>query len=143
MNRGDRREAIFNDNADRERFLETLGEACQKTAWQVHAYCLMHNHFHVVVETPQPNLVAGMKWLMSTYTSRFNRRHKECGHLLRPRRWKDGELSRRRKGDPAKLTIAWRLRQETTMTLKWIAERLHMGRWTYLSNCLLEKRKQK
>ena len=61
---------------------------------------------------------------------------------LRRRRWKEGELPRRRKGDPAKLTIAWRLRQETTMTLKWIAERLHMGRWTYLSNCLLEKRKQ-
>ena len=82
MNRGDRREAIFADEADRRRFLETLAEACQKTGWQVHAYCLMSNHFHLVVETPQPNLVLGMKWLLGTYTSRYNRRHKEFGHLF-------------------------------------------------------------
>jgi hypothetical protein len=42
----------------------------------------MGNHFHLVVETPQPNLVAGMKWLLGTYTGRFNRRHKLCGHLF-------------------------------------------------------------
>ena len=82
MNRGDRREPIFADDNDRKRFLETLGEACQKTGWQVHAYCLMPNHFHLVIETPQANLVAGMKWLMGTYTSRYNRRHKEFGHLF-------------------------------------------------------------
>ena len=82
MNRGDRREDIFADDADRQRFLETLTETCQKTGWQVHAYCLMSNHFHLVVETPQANLVAGMKWLLGTYTSRFNRRHKEFGHLF-------------------------------------------------------------
>ena len=82
MNRGDRRERIFMDDADRQRFVETLGEVCAKTGWQVHAYVLMPNHFHVVVETPQPNLVAGMKWLLGTYTSRFNRRHKLFGHLF-------------------------------------------------------------
>jgi REP element-mobilizing transposase RayT len=82
MNRGDRRELIFMDDADRQRFVDTLGEACAKTGWQVHAYVLMPNHFHVVVETPQPNLVAGMKWLLGTYTSRFNRRHKLFGHLF-------------------------------------------------------------
>jgi REP element-mobilizing transposase RayT len=82
MNRGDRRERIFMDDADRQRFVDTLGEACAKTGWQVHAYVLMPNHFHVVVETPQPNLVAGMKWLLGTYTSRFNRRHKLFGHLF-------------------------------------------------------------
>ena len=82
MNRGDRREAIFADDQDRERFLETLAEACQKTGWQIHAYCLMSNHLHLVSETPQPNLVAGMKWLLGTYTSRYHRRHKEFGHLL-------------------------------------------------------------
>ena len=49
------------DDADRQRFVETLGEACVKTGWQVHAYVLMPNHFHLVAETPQPNLVAGMK----------------------------------------------------------------------------------
>jgi putative transposase len=82
MNRGDRRELIFLDEEDRQQFLTTLGEACAKTGWQVHALCLMPNHFHLVVETPQPNLVAGMKWLLGTYTSRFNRRHKFFGHLF-------------------------------------------------------------
>src|ERR1039458_8627600 len=82
MNRGGRREAIFEDDEDRQRLLQTLTEACQKTGWQVHAYCLMRNHFHLVIETPQPNLVAGMKWLLGTYTSRYNRRHKEFGHLF-------------------------------------------------------------
>jgi REP element-mobilizing transposase RayT len=82
MNRGDRREEIFKDDKDRERFLETLGEVCVKTGWQVHAFCLMGNHFHLVVETPQGNLVAGMKWFLGTYTSRFNRRHKLFGHLF-------------------------------------------------------------
>ena len=82
MNRGDRRDAIFEDDQDRETFLRTLTEACGKTGWQIHAYCLTSNHFHLVVETPQPNLVVGMKWLLGTYTSRHNRRHKEFGHLF-------------------------------------------------------------
>ncbi len=82
MNRGDRREPIFKDDADRERFLTTLGEACAKTSWQVQAFCLMPNHFHFVVQAPQANLVAGMKWFLGTYTSRFNRRHKLFGHLF-------------------------------------------------------------
>lgn len=82
LNRGDRREPIFRDDADRERFLDTLGEACAKTGWQIHAWCLMGNHFHLVLETPQANLVAGMKWFLGTYTSRFNRRHKLSGHLF-------------------------------------------------------------
>jgi len=82
MNRGDRREEIFQDDKDRELFLETLGEACEKTDWLVHAWCLMSNHFHLVVETPRANLVAGMKWFLGTYTSRYNRRHREFGHLF-------------------------------------------------------------
>ena len=293
MNRGDRREAIFEDDQDRWCFLQTLGQACEKTGWQVHAFCLMSNHFHLVVETPQANLVAGMKWLLGTYTSRFNRRHKEFGHLFsgryksliidgsgngylktvcdyahlnpvrakllrkgqfletyrwssygeylkapakRPewlrvdrllgewgipkdspagrrrygrcmeerrrqegpkadwksvergwclgdrafkeellaqmhgqrgshygpelreadlvhaeklvqaelsrRGWREAELGQRRKGDPDKIEIAWRLRQETTMTLKWIAQRLQMGTWTHVSNCLVQSRKR-
>ena len=68
--------------ADRLEFLRTLGQACQKTGWQVHAYCLMSNHFHLVMETPQPNLAVGMKWLLGTYTQRFNRRHRHWGHLF-------------------------------------------------------------
>ena len=82
MNRGDRREPIFLDEEDRQSFLQTLGEACAKTDWQVHAYCLMSNHFHLVVESPRANLVAGMRWFLGTYTSRFNRRHKLSGHLF-------------------------------------------------------------
>ncbi|MDQ2947623.1 MAG: transposase [Acidobacteriota bacterium] len=82
VSRGDRREDIFRDDGDRTEFMRTLGEACAKTGWQVHAYCLMRNHFHLVVETPQPNLSLGMKWLLGTYTQRFNRRHRVWGHLF-------------------------------------------------------------
>jgi REP element-mobilizing transposase RayT len=74
MNRGDRREPIFKDDEDRE--------ACEKTGWEVHAYCLMTNHFHGVIETPLGNLVDGMKWFLGTYTVRFNRRHRLSGHLF-------------------------------------------------------------
>ena len=82
MNRGNHRKPIFKDDEDREGFLATLGEACRKTGWRVQALCLMPNHFHLLLETPQPNLVAGMKWFLGTYTSRFNRRHKVFGHLF-------------------------------------------------------------
>jgi putative transposase len=289
INRGDRREDIFRDEQDRNRklFLATLAQACQKTRWQVHAYCLMRNHFHLVVETPEANLVAGMKWLLGVYTKRFNIRHQLCGHLFagrykallveggasgylrtvcdyvhlnpvrakllastapletfpwssyasylapsqqrppwlrvdrllgetgipkdsaagrrqfarqmagrreqessadhRPIRrgwclgseefrqelllaasaragrshygsdrfqssqeraqqmvaqelqrlgWEQGEWARRRKGDPHKVGLARRLRGQTTMSLAWIAERLRMGSWSYVSNLL-------
>jgi len=82
MNRGDRREPIFKDDPDRELFLQTFTEVCTKTGWKVHAYVLMPNHFHLVVETPGANLVSGMKWFLGTYTSRFNRRHQLFGHLF-------------------------------------------------------------
>jgi REP element-mobilizing transposase RayT len=82
MSRGDRREPIFLDDTDRELFVRTLGEVCRKTGWQVHAYCLLKNHFHLVMETPRANLVAGMRWFLGTYTARFNRRHKYFGHLF-------------------------------------------------------------
>jgi REP element-mobilizing transposase RayT len=288
MNRGDQGEPIFRDDADRKRFLDTLGEACGKTDWQVHALCLMGNHFHLVIETPKGNLVGGMKWLLGTYTGRFNRRHELAGHvfsgrykallvdattpgyfrtvchyvhlnpvrarLLSPEQalreyawssypaylqpatrrwpwlrvdrllgdmglprdsaagrrefarqteqrrrqegdeaqwrgirrgwffgdealkaellaqasekvgaqhygadrqesgeakaervaleelaklgWTEADLAQRRKGDPGKVRIARRLRRETMMTLAWIAGRLRMGAWTYVSNLL-------
>jgi len=82
MNRGDRREKIFLDDVDRQDFLKTLAETCQKTGFEIHAYCLMPNHFHLVVETPEANLVAGMAWLLSTYTIRLNRRHQMFGHVF-------------------------------------------------------------
>jgi putative transposase len=82
MSRGDRKEAIFIDDIDRQMFISTVGETCQKTGWQIHALCLMGNHFHSVAETPQSNLIVGMKWLLGTYTMRFNQRHKLSGHLF-------------------------------------------------------------
>ncbi len=293
MNRGDRREPIFHDDLDRRRFLETLSEVCAKTDWQVHAWCMMGNHFHLVVETPKPNLVAGMKWFLGTYTGRFNRRHKLFGHLfsgrykalivdgsgngylrtvcdyvhlnpvrakllrseqplrafvwssfpeylkaptrrlpwlrvdrllgemgipqdtavgrqqfesrmeerraqelggdwkairrgwclgdetfrrellaqmagqmgehhygeerqesaeekaerlvrqgLKKARWTEEDLRWRRKSDAVKIRLAVQLRQETTMTLKWIAVRLQMGAWTHLNKRLYERRKE-
>ena len=73
---------VFLTDVDRQDFLRTLAEACPKTGFQVHAYCLMRNHFHLVVETPNANLVAGMRWLLSAYTLRFNPRHKQFGHVF-------------------------------------------------------------
>src|SRR5260221_7293781 len=82
MNRGDHRESIFRSNKDKELFLKTLSEACEKTDWQVHALCLLRNHFHLGVETPRANLVPGMKGLLGTYPMRFNPRHRLFGHLF-------------------------------------------------------------
>ena len=82
MSRGDQREDIFFDDVDRHDFIKTLAEVCQKADWQVHAICLMRNHYHLVVETPNANLVAGMQWLQSTYTIRLNNRHTLTGHVL-------------------------------------------------------------
>jgi len=82
MSRGNGKAAVFRNEVDRRSFVQTLAEACAKTGWQVHAYCLMKTQFHLVVETPRANLVPGMKWLLSTYTIRFNRRHKVFGHLF-------------------------------------------------------------
>lgn len=85
MSRGNRQDAIFLDDQDCETFINTLSEACMKTGWLVHAFVLMGNHYHLLLETPEPNLVAGMKWLQGTYTQRFNARHKVWGHLLQGR----------------------------------------------------------
>ena len=292
MSRGDRREAIFKDDRDRKLLLELLARTCRRTGWQIHAYCLMGNHFHLVVETPRSNLSAGMQWLLGSYTQRFNQRHRLWGHLFGGRykallvdgrgtdylrqvcdyvhlnpvrakllsnkskvhryRWsscaqylmaknkrpvwlrtdrlmgehglvKDGprarrefsrrletirkdaddlealqpirrgwklgaedfvdwilerievptgeahpalerdetekakacrivkeelkrlgwtnrDLRQRRKGDPKKVVLARRLREETAVSLKWIAQNLHMGTWTHVSNRLFHNR---
>lgn len=85
MSRGNRGEPIFKGEADCELFIQTLEEACTKTGWLIHAFALMGNHYHLLLETPEANLVAGMKWLQGTYTQRFNARHKLWGHLLQGR----------------------------------------------------------
>jgi putative transposase len=85
MARGNQGRPIFLDERDSKQWLETVAEACQKAGWRIHAYVLMGNHYHLLLETPEPNLSAGMKWLQGTYTSRFNRRHKLFGHLFQGR----------------------------------------------------------
>ena len=83
--RGNAREAIFLDDADRWRFLDTLGEVIERHRWVCHAYCLMTNHYHLLVETPEANLSRGMRHLNGCYTQRFNRRHGRVGHVLQGR----------------------------------------------------------
>ena len=82
MSRGNHGEGIFRTDADRQDFLSTLGEVCVRTGWRIHAYVLMGNHYHVLMETPEPNLVTGMQWLQGTYTKRFNAAHRVWGHLF-------------------------------------------------------------
>src|SRR5437899_1259584 len=85
MARGNHGQRIFREDLDYNRFLETLEEACAKTGWRVHAYVLMGNHYHLLLETLEANLVAGMKWLQGTYTQRYNGRHRFFGHLFQGR----------------------------------------------------------
>lgn len=85
MCRGDRQEEIFRDDKDRERFLDTLAEVAARNGWLIHAFVLMNNHYHLLLETPEPNLVDGMRWFQSTYTQRYNARHREWGHLFQGR----------------------------------------------------------
>lgn len=82
MARGNRRQAIFHDDADRRFFLATLAEACERTGWRVHAWVLMGNHYHLFIETPEANLVAGMGWLQNTITRRHNVRQGAWGRLF-------------------------------------------------------------
>ena len=80
--RGNRRERIYRDDRDRLRWLNYLGDACQRTGWRVYGWMLMGNHYHLLVETPGANLVSGMQWLQTAYTVWFNRRHGLSGHLF-------------------------------------------------------------
>lgn len=82
MARGDRQEAIVRDDEDRRTFLRTLGEACKRSGFRVHAYVLMSNHYHLLLETPEANLARGMGWLQNAYTRRINVRHKLWGHVF-------------------------------------------------------------
>ena len=85
MCRGNRQEPIFKDSSDHKMFLNTLGDVCRKCGWRVHAFVLMGNHYHLLIETPEANLVDGMRWFQGVYTQRFNARHKVWGHLFQGR----------------------------------------------------------
>ena len=82
MARGNRREDIVRDDTDRMQYEQLWREAVKMTGWKVYAWILMDNHYHAVIETPEPNLVEGMKWIQNTWTRRFNNRHKVWGHLF-------------------------------------------------------------
>jgi REP element-mobilizing transposase RayT len=83
--RGDRREDIFEDEQDRERFLEIFGTVVTNYNWLCHGYCLMSNHYHLIIETLDGNLSKGMRQLNGVYTQASNRRHRRCGHLFQGR----------------------------------------------------------
>ncbi len=83
--RGDRREGIYEDEKDRERFLGILGKVVERWRWLCYGYCLMDNHYHLVVETPEGNLSKGMRQLNGVYTRTYNRGHRQVGHLFQGR----------------------------------------------------------
>jgi len=85
MSRGNEQKAIVRDDADRTRRLEWLARTVQTYRWRLHAFVLMGNHEHLFVQTPEPNLSAGMQHLNGSYTSYFNRRHRRVGHLFQGR----------------------------------------------------------
>jgi putative transposase len=83
--RGDGREAIYLSDDDRVAWLETFAAVCSRFNWVCHAYCLMSNHYHLIVETPDANLSIGMRQLNGVYTQRFNRTHTRVGHVFQGR----------------------------------------------------------
>jgi len=83
--RGDRREDIFEDDEDRSLFLDTLGDVTRRFNWLCHAYCLMSNHYHLMIGTPDGNLSKGMRHLNGVFTQATNRRHRRTGHLFQGR----------------------------------------------------------
>jgi putative transposase len=85
ISRGNAGGDIYLDLRDRNAFLRTLNLVVQRFSWLCHAYCLMRNHYHLLVETPRPNLPLGMRQLNGVFAQRFNRRHERCGHLFQAR----------------------------------------------------------
>lgn len=83
--RGNERKPIFRDEEDRKIFLDTLTLTSKKYNWICHAYCLMNNHYHLVIETPEGNLSKGMRQVNGVYTQQFNRRHHRVGHIFQGR----------------------------------------------------------
>src|SRR5215211_9469798 len=80
--RGNAQGAIFLDDHDRERFLALFERVVKRYEWVCHAYCLMGNHFHLVVETPRTSLAAGVRYLNGVYAQAFNHRHRRSGHVF-------------------------------------------------------------
>ena len=83
--RGDRREDIYLSGTDRQQWLEIFGKVCKRFNWICHSYCLMGNHYHMVVEIIEGNLAKGMRQLNGVYTQYFNRTHQRVGHVFHGR----------------------------------------------------------
>ncbi|PMJ90631.1 transposase [Vibrio sp. 10N.261.55.A7] len=83
--RGNARQPIYLDEADFALFLDVLADTCRRFNWVIHSYCLMTNHYHLLVETPDGNLSKGMRQLNGVYTQKFNRKHNRVGHLYQGR----------------------------------------------------------
>ena len=83
--RGNGRQKIYLNDDDRRLFLDTLAGVVSRYGWICHGYCLMANHYHLLVETPKANLSQGMHQLNGIYTQSFNRRHKRVGHIFQGR----------------------------------------------------------
>jgi REP element-mobilizing transposase RayT len=83
--RGDRRENIYEIDHDRQAFLSVLADVCAQCNWVCHAYCLMDNHYHLLIETPDSNLSRGMRQLNGVYTQTHNRWHGRVGHVFQGR----------------------------------------------------------
>jgi REP element-mobilizing transposase RayT len=83
--RGNRREDIYLDDNDRRNFLRILAQVYERFNWVCHSYCLMSNHYHLMIETPEANLSQGMRQLNGVYTQSFNRNHRRDGHLFQGR----------------------------------------------------------
>jgi putative transposase len=87
--RGNAKSPVFTSDEDRQRFLDILGEVVDRYGWRCYAYCLMTNHYHLAVTTPEPNLGAGMGRLNQLYAQWFNHRHDRTGHLFQERYWSE------------------------------------------------------
>jgi len=129
--RGNERKAIFRTDKDRVRFLELLGRAVEQFHLRVHAYALMQNHYHLLVETPRAGLNRALRYLNGVYTQAFNRRHQRVGHLFQGRYKailvdRDSyllELSRYIHLNP------WRIRKsEDPFTYRWSSLGAYTGR---------------
>ncbi|MFL6029004.1 MAG: transposase [Gaiellaceae bacterium] len=100
VSRGVRKLPIFTDNRDRDRFLSLVDRTLQRYRWELHAYCLMTNHFHLLVTTHEPNVSAGMQYLNGRYCQWFDWQHGFEGHVVERRFW-----SQLMKSDPQLLTV--------------------------------------
>jgi putative transposase len=85
MARGDGGKQVFEDDKDRYAWMDLMEKCCARFGWRVHAWVLMGNHFHVLLETPEANLVAGMKWMLGVYSQGWNRRRQRKGHVFQGR----------------------------------------------------------